>query len=315
MTAPAEHPDRAATTLADRARLIADNSPQPESAGAGIGDARVDLHLLWHAVDRTLATRSTAAALDWLAGLDTADLRAGTVQDGTARGLRARLEEAISLCKPASPSPDPDPDEDVITGKDLRRKREILIASAGVRIRFSRKQGVHLIDRARDVNTPHFLQFDDQRDIGCLDRFVPKPDTRARIFSPAFLEPEQLVQSSREDRLVLGGRLGRGRDGFDCRLTLIGRKDERGIRLRIAIDNRVLDHRLRIRFVGETDAAFVSHRGTPEFSTIRAGSRRFLAATLVRACGRLRVGDAHIPTPDAQMQGPIEHEFGLGLDI
>jgi hypothetical protein len=315
MTAPAEHPDRAATTLADRARIITDGRSQPEGAGAGHGDARVDLRLLWHAVDLALATRSTAAARDWLAGLDTADLRAGTVQDGTARGLRARLEEAISLCKPAPPSPDPDPDEDVITGKDLRRKREILIASAGVRIRFSRKQGVHLIDRARDVNTPHFLQFDDQHDVGCLDGFVPKPDTRARIFSPAFLKPEQLVQNQREDRLVLGGRLGRGRGGFDCQLTLIGRKDERGIRLRIAIDNRVRDHRLRVRFAGETDAAFVSHRGTPEFSTIRAGSRRFLAATLVRACGRLQVGATHIPTPDAQLQGPIEHEFGLGIDI
>ena len=318
MTASAQHPDRAATTLADRIRRIANGDhagQEPSESAAAANDARVDLHRLWHAVDRALATRGTDAARDWLAGLDTPDLRAGTIQDGTARGLRARLEEAISLCEPMSPDPDQDPDADVITGADLRRKRDILIASAGVRIRFSRKRGLHLVDRSRDINTPNFIQFDDQRDVGCLDGFVPAPDTRARIFSPAFLSAEQLVQGKTEDRLVLAGRLGRGREGFACRLTLIGRKAEPGIRLRIAIDNRLRDHRLRIRFVGAGNGSFVFHRGTPGFSTIRNGNRSFLAATLLRACGRLRVGATHVATPDAQMLGTIEHEFGLGMDI
>lgn len=319
----ARHPDRLATTLADRAALLGQSTPiaarRPDS------DARVDLHLLRFAADRALAERGTAEARAWLEGLDTQDLRAGSIQDGTARGLMARLEEAISLCRPiadteastaAGDAENHDPlDAQVFTGKELRRKRDILIASKGVRIRFSRKGGIHLIDRERDLNELNCIQFEGQADAGCLDSFAAPADTRPRLFSPGFLSPEQLVHGRTEDRLVLAGRLGRGRNGFPCRLTLIGRKDEPGIRMIVRIENHRIDHRLRIRFVGLRDATFVSHRGTPGFCTVQHKGRTFLGATLVRACGRLRVGDNFVATPGAQVQGTIEHTFGLGLEV
>jgi hypothetical protein len=307
------HPDRVATTLAERAALLEQSSASTSTATRS--DARVDLQLLRFAADRAIATRGTSEARGWIEGLDTPDLLAGSIQDGTARGLMARLEEAISLCDAEIPVDADEADADVFTGKELRRKRDILIASKGVRIRFSRKNGIHVIDRARDMNEPNCIQFEDQPDEGCLDGFVASNGARPRLFSPAFLSPEQLVHGRDEDRLVLAGRLGRGRAGFPCRIALIGRKDEAGIRMIVHIENRCVDHRLRIRFVGVRDASFVSHRGTPGFCTVRHKGRAFLAATLVRACGRLRVGDDYVATAGAQTQGWIEHTFGLGVDV
>lgn len=306
MTAGHDHPDRAAATLANRGHGFAPTPPD-----APRGDARVTLHQLWHAVDVALAQRHVDAAHDWLRDLDTADLRAGTVQDGVALGVEARLTEALSLCA-APPEMDDAVEGDEITGKDLRRRREILVASGGSRVRFSRKNGVHMIDRASDRNEPHFVQFDDQEDVGCLDEFTAAPNTRARIFQASFLKPVRLVEGKDATLLELAGRLGRGPHGFDCRLTLRGDKSVDTLRLRVRIDNRQENHRLRIRFAGLSDATFVQHRGTPGFSTITSGTRQFIAATIVRACGRLRVGDNWIATPHAQMQGPIEHVFEFG---
>jgi hypothetical protein len=322
MTSPS-HPDRFAETLANRAARLEGASHGASSPTAVDPDARVDLHLLRFAAERAIAERGTTKARAWIEGLDTPDLLAGSIQDGTARGLMARLEEAISLCRAVEATDVPDPTAEnldplqstVFTGKELRRKRDILIASKGVRVRFSRKTGIHVIDRERDMNEPNCIQFEDQADVGCLDGFAAADATRPRLFSPAFLSPEQLVHGRAEDRLVLVGRLGRGRDGFPCRLTLIGRKDEPGIRMIVRIENQSTDHRLRIRFVGVRDANFVSHRGTPGFCTVRHKGRAFLAATLVRACGRLRVGESYVATPGAQVQGVIEHTFGLGCEV
>jgi hypothetical protein len=325
---PAEpHPDRVATTLAERDVLLRDptrTATQWLQPGPGSADARVDLRLLRHAATRAVELRGTDTARAHIADLDTPDLLTGTVQDGTARGLMARLEEAISLCEPP---PDRDTDRDLdaaaqddprtqhFSAKDLRRTREILVASAGARIRFSRRTGILLVDRAREIHEEHCIQFEDRSDQGCLDGFEPKEGERARLFSPAFLKPTSLYQGPIADRLVLTGRLGRGPRGFPCRMTLVGRKEEPGIRMRVWIDNRHLDHRMRIRFVGLRDASYIAHRGTPRFELIRYQERTFLAATLLRACGRLRVGDTLVDTPAAQLLGPIEHEFGLGVEL
>ena len=319
------HPDRAAATLAQRERLLAQVSHRQDSStedwqmpGPAAGDARVDVHLLRHAADRAVREHDSAAARAWLEGLDTPDILEGTVQDGTARGLCARYEEAISLC-PTPPSSDTDEDPDtkaqVFTDKELRRKRDILVASGGARIRFSRRRGILLVDRQRDIHEEDCIQFEDRSDAGCLDGFEPAPNERPRLFSPAFLKPASLRQGPVEDRLELLGRLGRGARGFPCRITLVGHKAETGIRMTVWIDNRHPDHRLRIRFRGLRDPAYITHRGTPGFTTVREKGRSFVAATLVRACGRLRVGERMIATPGAQLLQPIEHVFGLGVPV
>jgi hypothetical protein len=47
--------------------------------------------------------------------------------------------------------------------------REHVIAAGGARVRFSRKAGVHLIDRDADVNVEHCVGFEDRGDTGTLD--------------------------------------------------------------------------------------------------------------------------------------------------
>lgn len=305
------HSDRNARTLAQRDPTASASEASPS------GDARVDLQLLWFEADRALATRGTAAARAWLADYQTPDLRAGTIQDGAARGMMARLEEAISLCKPApdsdaQPADDADYESAPIIGKDLRRRREILVASAGTRIRFSRKGGIHIIDRERDVNVETCVWFDDHPDVGCLDEFVPQPDIKARVFSPAFLKPTALVQSKALDHLRLEGRLGRGSAGFPCILDLTGAKNEPGVRIRVRIENRHRNHRLRIRFRGLAQTDLLTARGTPGMRDVEHRSGGFRTATLLRACGKLRVDERWIETPGAQSIGWIEHTFGLG---
>ena len=308
MTPP---PDRRAATLAERQRLLATAREGPFDGLEGASDARVDLHLLWAEVDEALRTRGTADARTWIEGLDTPDLRAGTLQDGTARGLAARLEEALSLCGPrAEDEPDPEFDDEP-AGKALRKIREFLIPSAGARVRFSRRDGFHLIDRDRGINERDCLRLEDQGDDGDLDRFVPRPGTRPRLFSPAFLRPERFRTGKRGAELVLHGVLGRGAGGYPCQLRIRGSAHRPGIHLECTVENRHRDHRLRIRFLGLQDG-YVERQGTPAFRAVERDGRGFLAATLVRACGRLRVGDEFVATPAAQMQGVITHRFGLG---
>lgn len=311
------HPDRLATTLAQRAML-------PESAwrgpfqepGPGSADARMDLKLLWHRALDTVARRGTPQARARLAEVNRPDLRAGTVQDGTARGVAVALEEAISLCRPEPPDERPPPEaEDVLeetefTGKDLRRKHDLLIQSGGPRIRFSRKGGLLFLDRGEHVRFADFLWFEDRSDRGTLDQFEPDPLERPRLFKPSFLAPRRYVRGRRRHVLELEGVLGR-RGSYPCRMRIEGRSDEPFLRLKIAVHNVRDDHRLRVRFMGLRDPDWVGRRGTPAFEVAEHDSGCFVATTLVRACGRLLVGDTIVATPAAQCRGWIEHEFRL----
>lgn len=308
------HPDRLATTLAVRET----GGTGPFAApGAGSADARVDLKLLLHEAREALATRGTAAARQRFEAIDAPDLLAGTVQDGTARGVMVALEEVLSLCSgtPGSRPEDREIDEDaqVFEGKELRRKKDILVASAGSRIRWSRKGGVLLVDREHGVHAEDCIRFEDRRDLGDLDGFVPDTAERPRLFSPAFLKATRLIQGPTFDRLELTGRLGRRADGFPCRIDFVGDKQEPTVRMVVRVTNQRDDHRLRIRFLGCRNEAAVASAGTPGYSEVLAHSRWFLAATLVRSCGRLRVGEgAFVATPGAQVHGELRHEFRLG---
>lgn len=314
------HPDRAAVSLAARSGPVPEpcQLPGPDSASA-----RVDLAQLWWRAERAAQEHPPVAA--YLANLRSPDLRAGTVQDVTARGLQARLEEALSLCPAPPVVTKPAADESqviaegrqtkVFDGKELRRKREILIASKGPRLRVSRRDGLQLIDRAQDLNIPHCIELEDREDQGCLDRFVPREDRRARVFSPAHLQRVYLAQGPAHDLLVLRGRLGGARRAFPTELQIFAYKDQAGVALRLRIDNQHGDHRLRIRFAALRDDGYVRHDGTPEWRESERHGHRRLSATLLRATGRLRVGADFVATPAAQLRGWIEHRFVLGGDL
>ncbi len=308
----AHHPDRRALTLAQRTADPFD--PDVHLAPSASGDARVRLQLLAADAQHALATRGTDAARARLEQLQTPDLWAGTVQDGVARGFAIALEEAISLCKPADAvAPLAFEPTDAITGRDLRKRREFVVKSGGARVRFSRRGGITLIDRKRDITPVDCVRFEDRRDSGTLDGFEPVAGERPRLFSPAFLQPSVLFESKAGTRLVLSGRLGRRHDGFPCELELEGRVDADAIRMTVRIENRHEDHRLRIRFAHTADT--IRHAGTPAWETVHARGVTFVAATLVRACGRLRVDSEIIDVPEAQCLGRVEHEFLLGGDF
>lgn len=307
-------PERAASTLAQRAELAARARPPYQAPLPGSADARVDLALAAWRTWRAIEQSGCAAARARLAGLDAPDLVAGTVQDGTARGLLVAYEEALSLCPTPAPEPDPflDPLTRVLEGRELRKQREFLIESGVARVRFSRKSGVHLVVRAAECNVERCVAFEDRRDEGTLDGFVAREGERPRLFSPSFLPPVQMLRHTDAARLTLRGRLGRGPAGFPCEIVLEGRRTQPTVCMTVRIDNRHRDHRLRIRFLG-VPRALIAAEGTPAFEDVVAGHRRFVAATLVRACGRLQVGSATIDVPGAQVPGWIEHRFHLGL--
>ena len=304
--------ERAAANLAQRASASASLSPCA-MPGPGSADARVDLKLAAWQVQHALATRGTAAARQRIAGLDAPDLVAGTVQDGTARGLLLAYEEALSLCTKPLLEPDPflDPLTRVLEGKPLRKQREHLIETGGARVRFARKSGVHLIDRDAGVNVEHCLGFEDQTDAGTLDGFVAVEGERPRLFSAAFLQPVQVLRCAAGDRLLLRGRLGRTPHGYPCAMVIEGRRDEQTVRIVLRVENRHANHRLRVRFLS-VPRAVIASEGSPGFEEIAVGHRRFIAATLVRACGKLKVDTDEVPVPGAQVFGWIEHRFRLG---
>lgn len=307
------HPDRAARTLAEREFLLEAGRPWlGQAPGTGSADARLDLKILRSMAEQVLAERGTAAARARLAGLDTPDLLAGTVQDGTARGLAVAYEEAISLCAPARTPPAANSDPRVVTGPALRRIKDLLVASGGARMRFSRKRGLLFVDRTRELNLEDCVAFEDQRDQGTLDAFSPVPGERPRLYSPAFLTPVRFEQGDAFDRLDLAGTLGSGDRSHPCALALIGHKHEPVLRVRIAIDNRLDDHRLRIRFWRFPDPPGIHCATTPPLVRIDHGDRWFWTTTLLRACGRLQVGDALVAVPSAQCKCRVEHEFLLG---
>jgi hypothetical protein len=321
----APHPDRRAQNLAHRKLLLEQGIAKAVALpGPGSADARMDLKLLAQRTRQALAERWTAEAEARLAGLSTADLWAGTVQDGTARGFKVALEEALSLCAPGDtetgPPAPPEPDAVILEGKDLARRRDILVASGGARIRFGPKTGVLFVDRRRDIHHEDCLRFEDQTDVGCLDGFVAKPGERPRLFSPAFRKPTRLLHSSTRHELLLVGRLGRRRRGYPCALRFVGHKHESGIRLTITIQNQHENHRLRIRFLGFSEPDYLGLPvdtadlpAFPPWERVLAHGRTFLAVTLVRACGRLKVGERYVQVPEAQCLCHISHEFGIGF--
>jgi hypothetical protein len=280
--------------------------------GPGSADVRLDLKLFADEVRTILAERGTDAARARLAHLTTPDLWAGTVQDGVARGLMVALEEAASLCSPAiEPTPEEDPEDQRFERRELRRKRDILVASAGARVRFSRKGGILLVDRENGVHAENCVWFEDRRDAGDLDGFVPVDGDRPRLFNPGFLVPTSLQLGAKRDSLVLVGRLGRRPSGFPCRLDIEGRKHEEFVRIRVCVRNEADDHRLRIRFFG-IDHRLIRAVRTTAWESVEHRGRRFVAATIVRACGILRVGPEAIRVPAAQCRGDLVHEFLIG---
>jgi hypothetical protein len=372
------HPDRLAETLAAREMMLADaaTTDEPDAADepgpharAERSDARVDLRLARYATARALERAAEdpsrknapglAAARARFAALDSPQFRAGTVRDGTARGLLVAYEEIRSLCGeagaeapegettpaaalapppaqpkrrrrkkrehddvPVPPSAPPVTDLDAIlrgrgvrTPSDLRRLRDVAIASGGSRIRWTRREGLALIDRAAGLHAPSFLWFENRRDAGDLDGFRPARDDRPRRYVVPSLHPQAFAQDGDGgSELLLAGRLGRGRYGFPIRMRIVGRPDRDRVLIELAVFNDHDDHRLRARFLGLTAAACVSTEGSPPVVETVSGGRIEHAMTLVRACTRLRIDEPPrtIPVPGAACRGWIVHRLWVG---
>lgn len=331
------HPDRAAATLAQLAASAQIEAPAADArvatgpgvvvgsgvvvgndvaVGLGAADCRIDLKLLrWRA---EAAANTNAAARQHLAAFPPhlhPDLWAGTVQDGTARGFAVRLEEAIALAgRPVAPPPlllPPPAGARVTTGKELKKRKDVLIASAGARVRVTRKEGVLFVERDGGLHASNCLRFEACEDLGSLDAFAPRQDQRPRLFSAQFLQPQRLVESDTGTELVLAGRLGRGPVGWPCLLVLRGDPQRPAVQLTIRIDHRLPGWRLRARFLGlPLDA--IAHECTPVHEVVQNDAGGFVAFTLVRASTRLLVGRDEVATPGAACTGPIVHTFWLG---
>jgi hypothetical protein len=316
MDAVRSHPDRCAVTLATLPAARQRQGPGPYAPpGAGARDCRIDLKLLqWRAL---AASARSAAARDRLHEFEPGlrpDLWAGTVQDGVARGFAAALEEAIDLGSVPGPGPRPvDPTRaQVFVGTALHRKKDLLVKSSGPRVRFSRKEGVLFVDRETDRHLVDCLQFEARSDRGTLDGFGADEAERPRVFSARFLQPAHYSTGDDDDCLVLEGRLGRTRAGFPCRVTIQGTTGQPRLLLRIAVENRHRDHRLRLRFVG-MPPELVEHECTDVREVIADDRVGQLAFTLVRACERLLVDGRPVAAQaGAQCAGWIEHRFWLG---
>jgi hypothetical protein len=310
--APTTHPDRAAATLA---QLPADPGPAgPFTApGAGAADCRIDLKLLqWQALQ---AMANAPASRAHLAPFDAErhpDLWAGTVQDGVARGFAVKLEEAIALAGPLPVERGPAASAAAVVGKDLRRRKDLLVRSGGARVRFSRKEGVLFVARGDGLHAGNCLRFEARADHGTLDGFVGAPDERARLFSAQFLQPVRYVDGGDVQQLTLAGRIGRGPVGWDCVATLTGCADEPFVRLALRLDNRLVGWRLRARFLG-LPAAAIAHECTPVREVVANDAGGFVAFTLVRAVDRLAVADGEVATPGAACRTPLVHHFRLGV--
>jgi hypothetical protein len=314
MTGPAEqnphHPDRRARTLAN---VTARGATGMIAPGGGARDTRINLKILqWHALR---AADTSAKVRERLHEFDPAtrpDAWAGTVQDGFARGFAVALEEAIALGQqPVIEQPFDPVHTQHITGKDLRKKKDLLVASAGARIRFSRKEGVLFVDRKTETNSPNCLRFEDRRDQGTLDGFCACENERPRLFSAQFLKPVRYTIAKGHTELELAGSLGRGANGFTARMLIIGRETAATIELRLTIDNRHKDHRLRARFLGIAPTAIL-HECTDVSEVVHSDAGNFVAFTLVRAISTLLVDDNKVICEGAQCLGPVTHTFRLG---
>jgi hypothetical protein len=311
------HPDRLAATLANLDDAHATRGVGPFALpGPGSYDCRIDLKILQHAA--SLACSGSARARERLAAFAATghpDLWAGTVQDGVARGFAIALEEAISLGPRSAPEPAAPTDDPVrlqrFAGKDLRKKKDLLVASGGTRVRFSRKEGLLFVDRNGGVNSPNCLRFEARRDLGSLDGFVADEAERPRLYSAQFLQAKEYVQSPGFTQLRLAGRIGRGPIGWDCQLVLTGVEAEDTVRMRLHLDNRHCGWRLRARFLGVPSGS-IAHDCAEVREVVENDAGGFVAFTLVRSCGTLLVDGQPVEVPGANVTGTIEHRFRLG---
>ena len=306
-----QHPDRIAPTLAVRAAML--GGRPAEAAGPERNDARVDLQLDRWWTERCLTARGNNAARARLEGLDTPHLIAGVIQDGTARGLAVAYEEARSLCDP-EPASDSVPELRARPEKEIRRLRDVAVASGGSRIRWTRREGLLLLDRSCDIHAPAFMTFEDRIDGGTLDGFEAVEPDRLRRFWPQALKPIALLEGEGRTELHLRGRLGRGADGFECGMRVIGEENRERVLVLVEVRNDRNDHRLRARFVGLPDPACIVSEGSPPVRTIEVGGATGHAVTLVRACGRLALDEPNrqVATPGGQCHGTVLHCFHIG---
>ena len=273
------HPDRRARTLANAEPTGSGTWALPE---AGARDARIDLKILqWKALRACDQSPKARQRLHDMSAQQRPDVWAGTVQDGLARGFAVALEEAISLADRPERPIEVEPLQHV-TGKELRKRKDLLVKSGGARVRFSRKEGVLFVDRDAATNSPNCLRFEARTDKGSLDGFVGIESERPRLFSAQFLQPRRYTTGKDYTELELGGRLGRGKNGFAVRMWMIGREAESTVELRIEVDNRHRDHRLPPRQVRPPQTARDDrHRGER-----RSGRRRDRRARAVRRQAR-----------------------------
>jgi|GEM_PF-4089596 len=307
------HPDRRAATLlqvlrgGERPAEGASELPEPGSA-----DCRIDLKQLIYRARSAIASAPSAA--QHLAPLKEElhpDLWSGTVPDGVARGFAARLEEACSLASdPVSPDA-PEELVELVEGKELRRKKDFLVAAGKTRARFSRKGGLLLIDRSHDLHSENCLWFEARRDLGTLDSFAGAPDEGPRLFSAQFLKPVQLACSEHTTTLTLAGTLGNGEAGWACRVSLYGDRRCDALHMTIELPRIARGWRLRSRLLGVPDQ-LAHHECEPVRERVDGPRGGFLADTLVRSCAQLRVGDQLVATPAAADPGPLVHRFCLG---
>lgn len=311
------HPDRVAATLANVADVRTERGAGPFAVpGAGADDARIDLKLLlWRAL--AAAARSPRAR-QHLTALDLdhrPDLRAGTVQDGVARGLMAALEEVVALAPPAAtavtPAFDPVRHQEW-TGRELRKKKDLLVKSGGPRMRYSRREGLLYVDRDGGQHSSNCLRFEARRDLGTLDAFAADVAERPRLYSAQFLQPQRYLQAGEVTELELAGRLGRGPVGWPCRLLVRGHDHEPTLQLVLRVEQQQPGWRLRARFLG-VPAATIAHECSPVTDCVQNDAGGFVAVTLVRGCTTLLVDGQPVAVPGAAVRGAIEHTFRLGV--
>lgn len=312
-TTPQPHPDRLTATL--HQVLASDDalpSNPPSPPGIGSADCRIDLKQWIHRARRAMAASPEAAR--HLAPLSEArhpDLWAGTVPDGVARGFAARLEEACSLADTWDEADAPEPTVERHEGRALRRKKDLLVAAGRARVRFTRKGGLLLVVRDRDLNTENCLWFEARRDHGTLDGFVGAPDERPRLFSAQFLKPTEYVRTEHTTTLTLAGDLGHGRDSWGCCVKLRGDQRRDALSMSIELPRSPHGWRLRSRLLGVPED-LARHACEPVRERVDDPRGGFLADTLIRSCGVLCVGDEQVATPAAAAPGPLVHRFELG---
>lgn len=312
---PLSHPDRAAQTLANLPDAAAARGPGPfRLPGPGANDARIELKLLqWQAHAAAARSPRAAAHLSAFAAEQHPDLWAGTVQDGTARGFAARLEEAIALAPPppGAPAVGERPAARVTTGKELRRRKDLLVASGGSRVRFTRKEGLLFVDRDGGLHSSNCLRFEARTDHGTLDGFAADVGERPRLYSAQFLQARRFAECDGDSELELSGRLGHGPVGFGITLIVRGIASANRVQLQLRLGDCTPGWRLRARFLGLPLTA-IEHECTPVHEVVANDAGGFVAFTLVRGCSRLSLDDGLVAVPAAAHPGALPHTFWLG---